>query len=120
EPAATQPAEATTNPSETQPTEPTTKPAEPTEKPAQEVAGGTSVKGKVVFNGKPPAMPVLGVNSVAQCAAMHKGREVHDTAVIVNGDGTLANVVVYVSGGLPQGQDFPQRKEPVVLDQKGC
>ena len=41
--------------------------------------------------------------------------------MLVLGSGnTMANVIVWVSKGLPAGKTLPAPKTPVVLDQKGC
>jgi plastocyanin len=40
--------------------------------------------------------------------------------VVVVKDGGLANVLVYVKTGLPEGQKYEAPKDPVVLDQEGC
>jgi hypothetical protein len=40
--------------------------------------------------------------------------------VVVNANGTLANVFVYVKAGLPAGATYPAPSTPVELDQSGC
>jgi hypothetical protein len=40
--------------------------------------------------------------------------------VIVNANGTVANVFVYVKAGLPAGATYPAPTTPVLLDQNGC
>ena len=35
-------------------------------------------------------------------------------------DGAIANVLVYVKEGLPEGKEYPPPAEPVVVDQVGC
>jgi plastocyanin len=40
--------------------------------------------------------------------------------VVVNANGTLANVFVYVKAGLPAGATYPAPTTAVVLDQNGC
>jgi len=40
--------------------------------------------------------------------------------VIVNDNGTLRNVFVYVKSGLPSGRTYEVPKEPVIIEQKGC
>jgi plastocyanin len=40
--------------------------------------------------------------------------------VIVNANGTLDNVFVYVKAGLPAGYTAPPASSPVLLDQNGC
>ena len=76
------------------------------------------VAGVVRFAGVAPKPQVLSVAANAHCAAHHR-KPVIDESVLVNADGTLRNVVVWVSGGL-QGKRFTPPKEPAVLDQQGC
>src|SRR5204862_4869811 len=59
------------------------------------------------------------VKGVAQCAAMHPD-PVLDESVIINDNGTLKNVIVSVSAGLPAGQNFPPPATPAVINQEGC
>jgi hypothetical protein len=76
------------------------------------------VTGVVHFNGVAPKPQPLSMAANAACAAHHRG-QVIDESVLVNGDGTLRNVVVWVSEGLA-GRKFAPPKEPAVLDQQGC
>jgi len=43
-----------------------------------------------------------------------------DETVVVNANGTLANVFVYVKSGLPASYTAPAPAGPVTLDQDGC
>lgn len=74
--------------------------------------------GKVSFQGQPPKFPPISMDADAACAAMHSGR-VYPDAVVVNGNGTLKNVFVYVKSGL-EGKNMRVPDVPVELDQKGC
>jgi hypothetical protein len=114
EPAATE--TTTEKPPKAEPTEPTEE-----EKPAPKpgAAGNVAVAGKVMFDGEPPERDDINMSAVPQCAEQH-ANPVPDETIVVNEDGTLANVVVYVSEGLPAGQEFPVPQEPAVLDQVGC
>ena len=40
--------------------------------------------------------------------------------LVLGGGNTMANIMVWVSKGLPAGKTYPAPKTPVVLDQKGC
>ncbi len=85
------------------------------------VAGNASaavVKGKVAFEGTPPVMTKIKMDSDPQCALQHPEGHASEE-VIVNPNGTLKNVFVYVKEGL-SGQKFTAPKTPVVFDQKGC
>ena len=54
----------------------------------------------------------------AECSALHTAPVPNETFV-VNPNKTLANVFVYVKGGL-EGYKFPIPKDPAILDQHGC
>jgi hypothetical protein len=81
-------------------------------------AGGT-VSGKVKFVGKAPANPEIDMSEDAKCAAKYKTAP-HEQIVVVNPNGTLANVLVYVKSGLPADAKYPTPTTPVVIDQEGC
>ncbi|HUK83345.1 MAG TPA: carboxypeptidase regulatory-like domain-containing protein [Verrucomicrobiae bacterium] len=76
------------------------------------------MSGRVVFKGSvPPPSPIkLGADPV--CEAAHEGK-LFTEDVLVNDDGTLRNVFVYIKQGLT-GRKFSPPHEPVVLDQSGC
>jgi hypothetical protein len=80
-----------------------------------------SLKGRFVIDGQPPTLPALNIGTDAACREHHPVNQ----AVVVGENGSLANVVVYVS--LRRGQsievnpDYAATKsEPVVLDNNGC
>ncbi len=80
----------------------------------------TSVKGVVRFTGKkPPKQRKITLTSDPVCESLHDGKDFRSESVLVNKDGTLRNVFVWVSKGL-DGESFPMPKEPAVLDQVGC
>lgn len=75
------------------------------------------ITGKISFDGKTPAVAQIKMNADKQCLSMHPN-PVNSEEVIVNGNGTLKNVFVYVKDGLNKKFDVPTT--PVVLDQHGC
>ena len=79
--------------------------------------GSATITGKIVFKGTPPKLPMINFAADAACAAMHP-TPVPVESVVVNADGTLQNVFVYVK----EGRDLrrPPPKTPVVLNQAGC
>lgn len=79
-------------------------------------ADTAAVTGKVLFSGTPPKRRVILTDADPQCSADHP---LLNETVIVNDNGTLRNVFVYVKTGL-EGKTFPVPPEPVVLNQKGC
>jgi len=74
------------------------------------------LKGVVKFEGTAPA--ATPITMTAECSALHTAPVPNETFV-VNPNKTLANVFVYVKGGL-EGYKFPIPKDPAVLDQHGC
>lgn len=76
-------------------------------------AAGT-VTGKIAFQGTPPPMMVIKKGADPVCA---KTPPEKDQQVVVNGNGTLKNVVVRIVKGTPQ---TPPPATPVVLDQHDC
>lgn len=80
-------------------------------------AGGT-VSGKIAFDGAAPGRKKLDMNADPVCAAKHT-TPAQSEAVMVNGNGTLRNVFVYVKKGL-EGKKFAAPTTPAVLDQHGC
>ncbi len=73
------------------------------------------VSGTVKLEGKAPARgPVAGLAQNPDCAKLHK-EPVLDETVVVDKEGNLANVIVFLKGA-----KGPAPKDPVVLDQKNC
>lgn len=83
------------------------------------VVSGVSVAGRVFFHGTPPVARAVDLSACPPCAALADGR-LSDESVTVNPDGTLQNVVISISAGLPSGEQFVPPAAPVMLDQKGC
>ena len=82
-------------------------------------ATAAKVTGKVTYTGPKPVRKVIDMSSEeTECRRSHKG-PVQSEEVILNADGTLANVFVYVSAGL-EGKKFEPPKTPVKLNQSGC
>ena len=80
--------------------------------------GGT-VTGSVKFVGTAPSNPELDMSEEPQCAARYKATP-RDPIVVVNANGTLANVFVYVKAGLPADASYPPPTTPAVIDQSAC
>ena len=86
--------------------------------PAVAIAAAT-ITGTVTFAGKPPALKPLAMDADPACAKKHSGPVANDMLTLGSG-GTMGNIMVWVSKGLPSGKTWPAPKTPVVLDQKGC
>jgi len=85
---------------------------------AVDPASVADITGKATYTGEKPAAKTISMDAVPACANQHKGPiPVEDT--VVNPNGTLKNVFVYVKSGLPARQ-WPVPSAAVVMDQKGC
>jgi plastocyanin len=81
--------------------------------PAESVTGPGVVQGRVMFKGKPPALPALRNEPCCPGAPT----TLLDESFIQNADGSLANCFVYVEGApRTTGAALP----PASLDQKNC
>jgi plastocyanin len=91
------------------------------EEPLYKVDAATAgtVSGRIAFKGRKPAPKKIDMDQDAACAKLHKGGGRSDEDLVVNKDGTLANVFVYVKTGL-EGKRFEVPSAPVKLDQNGC
>ncbi len=82
------------------------------------VSEAAVVSGKISFEGQAPAAETLTMDADPSCQLAHPdGVQADD--VLVNANGTLKNVFIYVKQGL-EGQTFPASKEAVMFDQKDC
>ncbi len=79
-------------------------------------AGG--VAGSVQFAGTDPELQVIQMAADPYCLSSHSG-EVVAQRVMVNANGTLAQIFVYVKEGL-EGKSFAVPAETARLDQQGC
>jgi plastocyanin len=77
-----------------------------------------SVAGSIQYVGKRPARKVVDMSSDPACVDAHHGKA-YDESLVVNRNGTLANVFVYIKSGL-EGKTFPVPSTPVTIDQQGC
>jgi uncharacterized protein (DUF2141 family) len=85
---------------------------------ASHAADSASISGKVTFDGTPPKQKKIKTDADPKCAEMHADSPLVSEEVVVNPDGTLKNVFVYIKSGLTKTYDAP--KTPVKLDQTGC
>lgn len=80
-------------------------------------SGGT-VKGVVKFEGQPPKPRLIRMKQDKNCEAIHKGKPILSEDFVLNKNGTLKWVLVYVKSGISGNFELP--KEPAILDQQGC
>jgi plastocyanin len=81
-------------------------------------AAAGSIAGRVVFQGDAPVMPVFDMSSNPACGRQHPTPQKAET-VVVNNNGTLRNVFIWIKDGLPPARWTPP-VEAAKLDQKGC
>jgi plastocyanin len=86
--------------------------------PGVAVAAST-VTGTVTFDGKAPPLKPLAMAADPACAKKHTSPVPSEMLVLGSGN-SMANILVWVSKGLPAGKTWPAPKAPVVLDQNGC
>jgi plastocyanin len=76
------------------------------------------IVGKVSFEGKAPKRTRLQMGADAACMKQHKD-PAYSEDVIVNKNGTLKDVLIYLKDGL-SGKKYDPPKDTVVFAQKGC
>ncbi|MGA2604530.1 MAG: carboxypeptidase regulatory-like domain-containing protein [Verrucomicrobiia bacterium] len=82
-------------------------------------ADSASISGKITFDGTPPKRKKINTDADPKCAEMHADSPLLSEEVVVNPNGTLKNVFVYVKTGL-EGKTYDVPKEPVTINQTGC
>ena len=91
--------------------------AEATPVAAPSAAGSASIKGTVKFEGTAPTAEKVKMDADPVCQQQHTS-PVYAEDVVVNSNGTLKNVLVYVKEGVKGA--FPAPATPVTLNQSGC
>lgn len=82
------------------------------------VSGAAVVKGTVKFEGTVPKAARINMSTEPSCAKLHPtGVTAEDN--IVDANGGLQNVVVFISEGLGD-RTFDPPQQPAVIEQKGC
>ena len=79
--------------------------------------GTAVVKGMVKFDGEAPKARKVRMDADPFCQKAHTS-DVTSDEVVVNANGTLQHVFVYVKEGVGGGYAVPT--DPIVLDQTGC
>lgn len=87
--------------------------------PVVDAATAATIAGSIAFQGTAPKMTLIDVSSEATCHSKAEAHPQYTDNVVVNPNGTLRNVFVYVKEGLG-GATFPPSSEAVVFDQQGC
>ncbi|HJZ77718.1 MAG TPA: carboxypeptidase regulatory-like domain-containing protein [Vicinamibacterales bacterium] len=79
----------------------------------------SSITGTVTFTGTAPKLPTIAMDADPACAKKHT-TAVQSEALVLGAGSKMANIMVWVSKGLPAGKTYPAPQAPVTLDQKGC
>src|SRR5271157_2338405 len=83
-----------------------------------DAAATAVVTGVVKLDGPAPAVKPISMAKDPECMKMHPG-SVANEEIVAGSDGTLGNVIVYISEGLGS-RTFDPPSIPVVIEQKGC
>ena len=78
-----------------------------------------TITGRVAFTGARPPAQRIDMSGEPACAAKHPNGAFAET-VVINDNGTLRNVFVYVKEGVPANLAFPVPATAVEIDQDGC
>ncbi|MEX2113094.1 MAG: carboxypeptidase regulatory-like domain-containing protein [Pirellulales bacterium] len=81
--------------------------------------GGMHLRGRVVFDGPKPERRAIVMTKDATCIKLHGDQPVLSEELIINDDGGVRNVFVYIRRGAPK-IDYPVPDQVVELDQKDC
>ena len=78
-----------------------------------------NVTGTIHFKGQAPKSERVNMSADSVCAQEQKSHPVDKEDLVVNANGTLADVFVFVKEGV-SGEVPPAPAEPLVFDQRGC
>jgi plastocyanin len=81
---------------------------------------GATLTGKVAFTGARPTATMIDMSATPVCERAHKNAPVAAEDIVVNLNGTLKYVFVWVKSGLPAAQRWAIPTVSVTLDQSGC
>ncbi|MGH9806729.1 MAG: carboxypeptidase regulatory-like domain-containing protein, partial [Terriglobia bacterium] len=76
------------------------------------------ISGKISLAGTAPTMEKIKMDADNYCKSAHTSPVVSQE--VVDNNGALQWVMVYVKSGLPAGTKYPVPSDPVTLDQEGC
>ncbi|HEY2019307.1 MAG TPA: carboxypeptidase regulatory-like domain-containing protein [Bryobacteraceae bacterium] len=82
-------------------------------------ANGATITGKVTFDGAKPSAKPIDMSANPVCMRAHASSPQKPEDVVVNDNGTLKYVFVWVKSGLPD-KTWQVPTTPVTLDQNGC
>lgn len=77
-----------------------------------------SISGTIRFTGVRSRPKLIDMSEDPACVEAHHTKA-YEESVVVNHDGKLANVFLYIKSGL-EGKQFETPQTPVTIDQRGC
>ena len=83
-------------------------------------AAAENVTGTVVYSGAVPNLRPISMDAAPECAQKHGGQPAPNEMLVLGAGNGMANVIVSVTKGLPEGKAWPAPATPVTMDQKGC
>ena len=86
--------------------------------PPIDEANAATVTGKINYTGDKPRLAIISMDATPACARQHSTPQ-RSEEVVLNSNGTLKNVFVWVKSGLPDRQ-WPTPASNGALDQKTC
>ena len=84
------------------------------------IAEAATIAGAVVYEGRPPRMRPISVEGDLKCADLHKDAPLMTEWLLLGEGQTVANVLVQIVSGLPEGKSYPVPEAPADFTQKGC
>lgn len=96
-----------------------TPPTEPAAGTVVDPATAARITGRARFDGDRPPVEMVRLDADRQCVAAAGASEQPAGDVVIDGDGGLQHVFVYVARGL-EGRSFPIPTTSVVIDQQQC
>lgn len=91
----------------------------PVSSPTADPAPAATVRGVVKFQGTAPTMPAIDMSAESVCND-HYASPPTEQRVVVNGNGTLKNVFVYVKAGLDASARPAASADSAWIDQENC
>ena len=86
--------------------------------PIAAAGGGGTITGTVKCSGTPPTPASINFGAEKQCALAHGATPPSVEDVVINSNGTVRDVLLYVTGEVPGAYAAPT--EPLVFEQRGC
>lgn len=77
-----------------------------------------TIEGTIVFEGRPPPMPLMTMGTDPACEQKHP-KPVRSESIVLGEGQALANVLVQIRSGLAD-KEYTVPSEPIIITQAGC